>query len=61
MSNKEWKPMTELEKAMAYDRKLQRNGVIKDYKRYFQMLDEYASTKGFWDWDHMINTLQRKY
>lgn len=57
----EWQPMTELEKAMAYDRKLQRQGLLKDFKRYFQMLDEYANIRGFWDWDHMINTLQRKY
>lgn len=49
-----WKKKSELDKAYEYEKSLQKNGIIKNFRLYNKMLDEYAVTKGFWNWDDMI-------
>lgn len=54
-----WKKATELQKAREYEVKLQKQGLIKDIKTYNKMLDEYASIRGFWNWNQMYEELQQ--
>lgn len=48
---------SELTKALEYERTLQKRGLLKNIKMYNAMLDEYASLRGFWNFDHLIQEL----
>lgn len=49
----------ELKNARLYDLDLQRKGMLKDIVTYNKMLDEYASLRGYWNWNEMIEELSR--